>query len=978
MPPKRRGKTPTKKETAAKKAKTIKATKKSEAPAPAPPPKPKPPTTKKSAVEPIISIPELYKLCVPDEHHTHHSPQQSQQQHSEEQLLKWEERGAASEIVWPFLVQTHASEANHQEDLAWFHGCHLLALLVSLHCREGTFPASTPLRFLQDINGNNEEDAQKKGAANAVLEDVLQTLVNHDQKSFRYQTTVVHFVAIANTCHNDESLTVCNPGLGGLWKWMPARRRELEFKRNPILQKKYSTGGDETTKPFLVTLLSKIVHLLEGETDGHGKRLLHLYDPTEAEHSGNRDNENDAMEEESSEVMDVEKSEDKKTASSDVWHFLHRSFELLIDLLSSHETRQYLVVYMDSIHFSVRCRLAVGNRFATYEPLRLVQQLLQRINRLSTLLPLETSTTINGARHSTTIANLKSLSPSPVDIVSLHHRRATTLQKMCHRHYEHLKDVIYAGVGLLCNNHSNNVAHEGNANYVRRVLGGLKEGQLSELLYRLRLVDPAAIAAEGLEEQKDDFLWNVLLEYLTIPPHPSEQLKNFSLYPTEKVLWDHNLIPPTHFALRRSSPVLSLPKLNTRFLSYQDYLLRNFELVRLESAYEIRSDLVDAIKRLRPIVRQSMDVELHEDIILKTDFRGWSRMALELDDVVQIKAVEPPLLGDILPSQVVAEFTIDLQPCGDSIRREWDGLGEFDNIFLVTVDANQMTGEQAPLLRDYYLEQHQKPFSEKDRERRIPDEEDNTFPSRFGVTAVRGCMILQVRDEKGIVLSDPSVRASSQTASSSKRIVRVALDPAQYVSDKNSPMGTEMYQMMNLVVRRKGSENNFKSVLETIRGLMNGVASISRVMPSWLQLILLGLGDPASASYKSATVRSYARKTVGVANPDSPLDFGDTFLDERHLAESFLDSDGAKSKVTIDGKKTSKGAKGGSGARRNFKIRFVEEDGGSGGTLVEGNSYDFLPDVKGNPVRFTPPQVEAIRSGLSPGLTLVVGPPGTG
>lgn len=31
-----------------------------------------------------------------------------------------------------------------------------------------------------------------------------------------------------------------------------------------------------------------------------------------------------------------------------------------------------------------------------------------------------------------------------------------------------------------------------------------------------------------------------------------------------------------------------------------------------------------------------------------------------------------------------------------------------------------------------------------------------------------------------------------------------------------------------------------------------------------------------------------------------------------------------------------------------------------------------------NSVRFTPVQVEAIRSGVNPGLTMVVGPPGTG
>ena len=158
---------------------------------------------------------------------------------------------------------------------------------------------------------------------------------------------------------------------------------------------------------------------------------------------------------------------------------------------------------------------------------------------------------------------------------------------------------------------------------------------------------------------------------------------------------------------------------------------------------------------------------------------------------------------------------------------------------------------------------------------------------------------------------------------------------------------------------------------------MDGVASISRVMPTWLQLILLGLGDPNSASYKSSTVRSYARKTVGVANPDAPLDFGDTFLDEQHLLESFPKADASSPKISIDGKSDAVGNE--NAGRRNFKLRFLEEDGNDvGDSIIEATSYDSLPGVKGNPVRFTPPQVEAIRSGLSPGLTLVVGPPGTG
>lgn len=45
--------------------------------------------------------------------------------------------------------------------------------------------------------------------------------------------------------------------------------------------------------------------------------------------------------------------------------------------------------------------------------------------------------------------------------------------------------------------------------------------------------------------------------------------------------------------------MLALPKLNLQFLSFHDYLLRNFILFQLESTYEIREDLEDAVKRVR-------------------------------------------------------------------------------------------------------------------------------------------------------------------------------------------------------------------------------------------------------------------------------------------------------------------------------------------------------------------------------------------
>jgi intron-binding protein aquarius len=48
-----------------------------------------------------------------------------------------------------------------------------------------------------------------------------------------------------------------------------------------------------------------------------------------------------------------------------------------------------------------------------------------------------------------------------------------------------------------------------------------------------------------------------------------------------------------------------------------------------------------------------------------------------------------------------------------------------------------------------------------------------------------------------------------------------------------------------LVVRRDPKENNFKSVLDTIRQLMNAEC----VVPDWLHDTILGYGDPADAHY---------------------------------------------------------------------------------------------------------------------------------
>ena len=158
-------------------------------------------------------------------------------------------------------------------------------------------------------------------------------------------------------------------------------------------------------------------------------------------------------------------------------------------------------------------------------------------------------------------------------------------------------------------------------------------------------------------------------------------------------------------------------------------------------------------------------------------------------------------------------------------------------------------------------------------------------------------------------------------------------------------------------------------MLETIRGLLEGAGSIDRVIPHWLQNLILGHGNPTSASYKSDTMKHYAMNTVGVTKPDDYLDFGDTFLDQEHLQESF------DLKVIVAEEENCDDRK-----RYNYKIRFPTTKGaqGTNTTVIEAVRCAHPEQSRGNPVRFTPVQVEAIRSGLLPGLTLVVGPPGTG
>jgi hypothetical protein len=230
-------------------------------------------------------------------------------------------------------------------------------------------------------------------------------------------------------------------------------------------------------------------------------------------------------------------------------------------------------------------------------------------------------------------------------------------------------------------------------------------------------------------------------------------------------------------------------------------------------------------------------------------------------------------------------------------RNEWDSLKRHDVVFLITLD---MVGVDKQTL-------------DADN-----DTDDASFPLRYGVRCVRGAAIIdvnyrflfllhvlyrltlllllllsfllvlllqnQVRDGDGRVYpedADTGARivpgdARQYTVSNRRNIKtqprlliklvhQVEFDAAQYQRDSDAGVAERVYRQLNVVVRRKPKENNFKNVLEATRDLLRDTGSV----PVWLHDALLGYGDPRAAA-------------AGIDRADDDDEFGLSALGTRH------------------------------------------------------------------------------------------------
>ena len=243
-----------------------------------------------------------------------------------------------------------------------------------------------------------------------------------------------------------------------------------------------------------------------------------------------------------------------------------------------------------------------------------------------------------------------------------------------------------------------------------------------------------------------------------------------------------------------------------------------------------------------------------------TEFGGWSRMAVSINGFA-VTELGKPLLGESRPSRVVAEVSFSLSRFSDVIRREWDALRPHDVMFLVNLEAHEGSAQ---------------PFNAKQL----------GFREHYGVSVVRGCEVLSVLGADGQPLMDNGMaRQQGQQGhrGGDLRTIRLLLDTSQYRADIDGVNngGPDMYASFNALVRRRPKENNFKAVLDTIRGLMTTRAEI----PAWLNNVFLGYGAPSSASYPAL------RESWTEEERRAPMDYRDTFLDAAHVVESFPNDD---------------------------------------------------------------------------------------
>ncbi|KAI2792170.1 RNA helicase aquarius [Penicillium oxalicum] len=514
---------------------------------------------------------------------------------------------------------------------------------------------------------------------------------------------------------------------------------------------------------------------------------------------------------------------------------------------------------------------------------------------------------------------------SPQAVYDLHCQELARLQRTAMKHFkEKLTILALSNLGAI-----------EQRSELQGQLSSLEESELQELCMHLgfRTTYPKSSNVTLDRQLYLEVLSSAYARRLSF----QEAAARIKVLPTEDTLYDPALLRTESYD---GSRPLAIPKLNLQYLSIGDFLWRSFLLYRSEAFFQIRKDMELVVKRMQP--------KAGRDGLVKFD--GFSRMAIPISKPAIIE-VAPAKVGSPNPAFVRAEIAIEVGRLAENVRKEWDSLRPDDVIYLLAVQtpSPSQIGSTIPVTDDLCM------------------------------THLRTAEIVQVLDEQGRALRQPAGAQTNGHQSRPRiRKLLVNLDAAAFKADKDrqSQGKQDIYPLLNVVARRKARENNFKSILETMQKLI--VSDVA--LPSWLQDVFLGYGDPASAHYPQ------------LANRLQSVDFLDTFLDWHHLVESFpgktIEPSGTETSSfgppyilnwPEDAPETASAMPPKKRRREQAKQSSDESSTIRVSTYKPPNPGPYPVDApKLNRVRFTPAQVEAIASGVQPGLTVIVGPPGTG
>ena len=365
-------------------------------------------------------------------------------------------------------------------------------------------------------------------------------------------------------------------------------------------------------------------------------------------------------------------------------------------------------------------------------------------------------------------------------------------------------------------------------------LSEMADDELGELctLLGYRITYPAA-AKIHIDRA---FLMEVLISVHERRKAFQEAVKDLSIQPTEVELYDQSLVRNETYNGARS---LAIPKLNLQYLSVGDFLWRSFILYRCEQFFEVRKYLEDIIRRLQPEETGSNAVR----------FAGFSRTALPIVKPAILETA-PPKVGFDRPAYVRAEITLNFSKLTDSVIRDWDSLRPEDVVYLIAVRPTE------------------------DSHRLTNGHSEQKSPQTTGLYTLRTAEVVQILDEQSRPLRDHAPdEVDGYSRKPRLRRLIVHLDPVAFKADTEfkEKGKSDIYDSINVIVRRSQRENNWKKVLETIQNL-----ALSEVpMSAWLQEVFLGYGDPASATFSR------------LENRLRSVDFRDTFKDWNHLVGSF-------------------------------------------------------------------------------------------